>query len=66
MLCADLVLVGDIENYSEGFCPEDQIDLPIKEGTDVISPLRVTNIPKPESTLTIEVGEKDSDIPEAS
>ena len=42
------------------------MDLPVEEGTDVISSPRMTNIPRPAATLTIEVGEIDPKISEAS
>ena len=49
-----------------GFRDEDWMDLPYEEGHDVISPPRVTNIPKATAALTISLEEEEPVIPEAS
>ena len=40
--------------------------MPMEAGTDVISPPRITNIPRASTTLTINMGEDELSIPEAS
>ena len=55
-----------MEDYPLGFHSEDWMDLPREEGTDVISPPRVTNFPPPASVMKIKVGEEDSAILEVS
>ena len=49
-----------------GFRDEDWMDLPREEGHNVISPPRVTNIPRATTTLTISLEEEEPEIPEAS
>ena len=63
----DLDFVGDIEDYLVGFRPEDWIELLEEEaGTNVISPPRVTNIPRPAGTLTVNVEEYEPNPLEAT
>ena len=50
----------------EGFRLEDWMDLPELLGTDVISPERITNIPKAPVSLTIDIEGGDSSVPEAN
>ena len=47
-----------------GFRDEDWMDLPREEGHDVISPPRVTNIPRATAALTINLEEEEPEIPE--
>ena len=49
-----------------GFRDEDWMDLPREEGHDVISPPRVTIIPRATAALTISLEEEEPEIPEAS
>ena len=50
----------------EGFHDEDWMELPREEGTYVISPPRVTNIPSASAALTISLEEDEYEVPEAS
>ena len=63
MYHANLVFAGKMEDYRVGFYLEDWMDLPREEGTNMVSPPRVTNIPQPAVVLTIEVGEENFAIP---
>ena len=49
-----------------GFRDEDWMDLPYEEGHDVISPPRVTYIPRATAALTISLEEEELAIPETS
>lgn len=64
-ICADLITV--FRKMAEpSFRDEDWMDLPHKEGQDVISPPRITNIPRTTATLTINLEEEELKVPEAS
>ena len=66
MFYVGLVTLGEMEDYLKVFRLEDWMDLPVEGGTDVISPPRVTNIPRPVVALKINVEEEEPIIPEAS
>ena len=67
MFHVDLEFARKMKDYLEGFCPEYWMDLPIEEeGTNVLSPLRVTNIPRPMAALKVKVEEDESESLEAS
>ena len=64
-ICADVISV--FRRMAEpGFRDEDWMDLPHEEGHDVISPPRVTNIPRATAALIISLEEEEPEILEAS
>ena len=64
-ICVDVISVFR-RMAKPGFRDEDWMDLPREEGYDVISPPRVTNIPRATTALTINLEEEEPEIPEAS
>ena len=48
-----------------GFCDEDWMDMPLEEGHDVISPPRITNIPRAPAVLTVSLEDEEPTILEA-